>query len=82
MTIKLSLSADLEAKLQQQALAAGKDVSAFVQEAVVEKLAGELNHLRTGTERAAAWREWAVTRHNSGRVADDTREGIYAGRGE
>ena len=39
MTLNISLSPESEAKLRERAGAAGKDVSAFVREAIEEKLA-------------------------------------------
>lgn len=38
MTLNLSLPPEMEAKLRQRAAAAGKDVTAFVEEAVQQKL--------------------------------------------
>jgi hypothetical protein len=82
MTIRLSLSPDLEAKLQQRAQAAGKGVSTFVQDAVLEKLSSDVVDQRSGQERATAWRKWAAERRSATTSLDDSRESIYAGRGE
>jgi plasmid stability protein len=84
MTLNLSLSPQSEARLRERAAAAGKDVATFVREAVEEKLASAGV---TGAEMAAAqWSNelhaWAAKHRPPAQVVDDSREGIYAGRGE
>ena len=37
---------------------------------------------KTAEERAAAWREWVASHRPGLVIADDSRESIYAGRGE
>lgn len=88
MTLQISLSDDSEARLRQYAAAAGKDVPSVVAEAIEEKLAiygsdGETDSRKLSPEQwIAELRGWAAGHATLTRVADDSRDSIYAGRGE
>jgi hypothetical protein len=86
MTVKLNLSPETAAKVRQLADATGKDIEGIVLEALAEKL-GEANS--TPARARLSDQEWKdklralidlhpVVTH----FVDDSRESIYAGRGE
>ncbi len=85
MTIKLDIPAETEARLREQSQRSGKPIENFVREAIEEKLAGETKSARdlTSEERIELLRQW-VAGHpkREGIHLDDSRESIYAGRGE
>ncbi len=84
MVLELPLSSEIESRLRERATALGQGVEAFVAQAVTEKLAE--------TEFAPPQpnpREWAeklracIELHPVATgFVDDSRESIYAGRGE
>jgi len=86
MTIHIDFSPELEAKLKERAQAAGKGVERFVREAVEEKLASgtaQPAEQLTPQERLKLFREWVASHPvREGVHMDDSRESIYAGRGE
>jgi hypothetical protein len=83
MTLTLSLPPDTEAQLRQRAAAAGKDITTFVREAVEEKLAVPATMAaRTPQQWKAEFNAWVAGQKPLPHVADDSRESIYAGRGE
>ena len=83
MTIRLDLSPETEAKLREQARASGKDVEGFVREAVEQKLASAPAASLTPEQRLQLFREWVASHpKRPGVHMDDSRESIYAGRGE
>lgn len=89
MTVQLALSTEAETRLREQAAAAGKDLASFVLEAVEEKLAVADDVSATnGHEELSAdqwiarFRRWAASHRPLPNEADDSRESIYAGRGE
>jgi uncharacterized protein (DUF1778 family) len=86
VTLELQLTSDIEAKLRKQAAATGQEVAEFVLQAVTEKLA-ETDSQPSGTSlKDEEWQEklrafidlHPVVTH----FVDDSRESIYAGRGE
>ena len=86
MTLTLSFPPEVEACLGERAAAAGQDVESFVREAVEEKLATAAT--ATGPE-GKSYEQWAeefkawIARHKPvSHFVDDSRESIYAGRGE
>lgn len=86
-TLTIPLPTETAATLREQAAAAGTDVASFVLEAVKEKLAsvGEFaadQPRLTKEERIAEWLEWTASHQALGYEVDDSRESIYAGRGE
>lgn len=84
MTLTLSLPAVLEARLHEQAAATGKDVSTLVREAVEEKFAAaptDPNDLPYD-QWLKRFNEWIASHKPVNHFVDDSRESIYAGRGE
>ena len=86
MTITLSLPAETGHKLQERAAQTGKDVATLIREAVDEKLSepgGETDPSELPyAQWKAAFDAWVSGRHAVGHFVDDSRESIYAGRGE
>ena len=86
MTLTLSFPPEVEARLRERAAAAGKDVESIVREAVDEKLAAVATP--TGPEGksyeqwAAEFKAWIASHKPVSHFVDDSRESIYAGRGE
>ena len=85
MTFQVPLSPETEAEIRKRAAQAGKDPTDFVREAVEEKLASlesetaEPSHAIQRVERFLAW---VASHRPQGRLADDSRESIYEGRGD
>lgn len=89
MTLHLELPTDVEGALRARAAAAGKDVASFVAEVVAERLAEPGDEARKPpkhgrVERPFAERlqAWVDLHPRSSGTVDDSRESIYAGRGE
>ncbi len=88
MTIRISLPAEIEAKLRERAAAEGKDPFALALEAVEEKLGLRISGRPDTAARIAAWERFVAGMRGltetlpSGQRIDDTREAIYQGRGE
>jgi hypothetical protein len=87
--ITLSLSPEKEAELRARASAAGKDVSEYAVEILEEELAiaeaVSLPHpLSSSTPDPwlEEFRAWVAGHPEFEQLADDSRESIYAGRGE
>ena len=86
MTLELQLSSETEAAIREQAAAAGQDVAAFVLQAVAEKLADAESRPSGPSQNDKEWPEQLralidlhpIVTH----FVDDSRESIYAGRGE
>lgn len=85
MTLNLSLPPELEARLRERAAATGKDVESFVREAVEEKITATAPSGPEGKspeQWSAELRAWAASHAPVTHSVDDSRESIYAGRGE
>ena len=89
MNVSVPLSPDIETILLRRAAAAGKDLSAFVAEVVAEAVAEDLEPApptESALRRSAQMRErldrWTALHPVLDHVIDDSREAIYAGRGE
>ncbi len=86
MNITVDFPTSIERVLQQQAAAAGKDVSAFIREVVTEKLVSVPKPVRQRrmSHEAFARRldEWIALHPVLDHAIDDSRESIYEGRGE
>jgi len=85
MTVTFSLPPEVEARLRERAAAAGKDVATLVREAVEEKLlAGEraAGPARSVEQWEQEFDSWVRGRPPVAHPIDDSRESIYAGRGE
>ncbi len=84
MNLILQLPPQLEAKLDAQVRATGKARETIALELLEEQLHGE--PLNGASLSAAEWvadiRSWASSHRALSHEADDTRESIYAGRGE
>jgi hypothetical protein len=84
MTLTLNLTPETETRLRQQAELLGQDVSEFVLQAVSEKLADAdqsrpIDDIDEWTRKLHA----VIARHPKvTHFIDDSRESIYAGRGE
>lgn len=85
MTLTLSLPPHLETRLRERAAASGKDVEAFVLEMVEEKLTDNPT-TGPGDKSPEQWsaelHAWAASHKPVTHFVDDSRESIYAGRGE
>ena len=86
MTITFTLPPTIEAKLRQQAVATGKDIPTLVREAVEEKLNGN-NEIKGPMDKSfEQWLKefdiWVASHKPVDHFVDDSRESIYAGRGE
>ena len=84
MTVHISLPHDMEVRLEERARAAGKDIPTWVREAVEEKLATESGGAlatRTAEQWEAEFNDWIGDHKAMPRVADDSRDSIYADRG-
>ncbi len=87
MVLRLDLSPEAEARLLDRAAAAGKAVDRFVLDVIEEKLeVGSVSSAALREESLAEWVRrfdaWVNSHPRRGYVADDSRESIYAGRGE
>jgi plasmid stability protein len=88
MTVSINLPPQAEAELRRRAAEEGKDVEAFVREAVEARLAAppivQPRDPRTMTaeEWTAAWHAWIDSHAPTNHFVDDSRESIYEGRGE
>ncbi len=90
MTVMLDLAPELVQRLQDKAAQQGKTLEAYLQELATREAEANVSSLPTApasskltTEQwIAEWRKWARSRKPSGAVLEDSRESIYAGRGE
>jgi hypothetical protein len=87
MTLHIDLAPEDEARLREQAAAAGKDVAIFAREALRETLLLETESdaepPRLSTEQwLAEWHALTAGAKRLGCMVDDSRENIYEGRGE
>ena len=86
MTLELQLSSDLEAQLRERAAAAGQDLAGFVLQAVAEKLGEAESRSLAQSCNEADWshklRDVIDLHPAVTQSVDDSRESIYAGRGE
>ncbi len=85
MTVQLNLPPDVEEQLKLRAAAQGRDVSAIVLDLVTNQLANE----ESTSDRRLSSEEFKQRLHamanrfpGFGANIDDSRESIYAGRGE
>ncbi len=85
--LSIPLSPDKEAKLRERAAAAGKDVTEYVLQVVEEDLAmTEPVAALDSPQKREQWEKdldaWAEGHPRLDSIADDSRDSIYAGRGE
>lgn len=85
MSLSVSFPADIEAILRQRALALGKDVNVFVREIVFAEVASIVSDCKRQESHVEFMQrlDAMIQRHGirNGHF-DDSRESIYAGRGE
>jgi hypothetical protein len=89
MTITISVSPQAETKLREAAAAKGTDVTQYTADLVEQALAGQSSsHTKSASESLAAWDTFVSEMIKAGQqlppgtTIDDSRESIYAGRGE
>jgi len=86
MTVSISLPPETEAKLREQAAVTGKDIPTLVREALEEKLADDVGTKGPADiaydQWVAEFDAWVASHKPVGHFVDDSRESIYAGRGE
>ena len=83
MNVSVSFPDEIESAIRRRAAAVGKDLATFVAEIVTEQMSEGEPKAKVSpeifAERSVAWiRLHPVLDH----VIDDSRESIYAGRGE
>ncbi len=83
MTITVELPLEVEGRLREQAAACGQSVEEYVRTLVLAAAGpGAVNPGLRSAQWADEWRAWAASHRPLPALADDSREGIYAGRGE
>jgi hypothetical protein len=86
MTLKLNIPSDTEAKLRERAAAAGQDVESYVLQAVAEKLTEAESQSQSSVPNFKDWKKTLLACMDlhppATHCVDDSRESIYAGRGE
>lgn len=85
MNVDISFPAEIETDLLRRAAAAGKDVGAVIKDLVAERLAEECMpspQAASHDEFMAKLRATIALHPRSNGAMDDSRESIYAGRGE
>lgn len=86
MTVNLTIPLETEAKIRARAAASGQDVESYVLQAVAEKLAEAESQSALPSRNGQEWTEKlraCVDLHPAAtHFVDDSRESIYAGRGE
>lgn len=84
VNLRIEVPANLELLLKQRAQQSGVPVEAFVLQAVTERLAEtEGRESSVSAEEFSLWlRQWSGRFPKLGHVVDDSRDSIYAGRGE
>jgi hypothetical protein len=85
MQMNINFPAEVESALKRRAAAAGQDVATFVQQIVAEELASDeqAKRPRRSPEEFRQSLHEIIDRHTGSRGRmDDSRESIYAGRGE
>lgn len=85
MTLSIELPPDLENALRRRAEAAGEDLATFVRHVVTESLADEeepISAISSQSEFASRLDSWIALHPVLAHAIDDSRDSIYAGRGE
>lgn len=85
--LNIPLSPDKESKLRERAAAVGKDVTKYVLQVVEEDLAmsepmAALNSPQSQEQWEKDLDAWVEGHPRLDTIADDSRDSIYAGRGE
>ena len=84
MNLRIEVPANLELLLKQRAQQAGVPVESFVLQAVTDRLAeADATDSSVTVEEFSLWlRQWADRFPKLDNAVDDSRDSIYAGRGE
>lgn len=84
VNLRIEVPANLELLLKERAQQAGVPVESFVLQAVTERLAeSETTDSSINAEEFSLWlRQWADRFPKLDLAVDDSRDSIYAGRGE
>jgi hypothetical protein len=82
MTVTISLPAKTEQVLREKAARLGQTLEAYLERLAVESAASATAAERPPQEWVAEWRAWAASHRTLPHLADDSRESIYAGRGQ
>lgn len=86
MNIRINFPSEIETALLNRAAAAGQDVESFVRNVVTESLAEQDMAVPTKKQQPAEFRtrleSWIDLHPKLDHAIDDSRESIYAGRGE
>ncbi len=86
MNISISFPAAIETTLRRRAAATGKDVATYVQDVVAESLVQDAEAVQarrlSPSEFAERLESWIALHPILDHAIDDSRESIYAGRGE
>lgn len=84
MTLTIELTGAIEQRLQEQAAASGCDVPSFVQRLLTENLGDDTAPSPPRSKAAFRQRlqQWIDLHPPTAHFVDDSRESIYAGRGE
>ena len=81
MNLTVPVSPETQAELQRRAVAAGRDLTSYVAEALREHLAAsdgaDAQHRRTYDEWSRMFREWLGRQKSRNPSMDDSRESIY-----
>ena len=83
MTVSISFPEEIARKLRDRAAMSGRDIAAIVQEVVAESLSEASDSSSTQGGDFAQWLDaWIALHPVLDHAIDDSRESIYAGRGE
>jgi hypothetical protein len=83
MTVTLNLSSETVRRLREKAAQSGLTLETYLEQLAELSTPPSGNMIEApAAEWIAAWRSWAAHRPASLTLADDSRESIYAGRGE
>lgn len=91
-TISFQLDSSIEKKLREKARLRGQTLEAYLQQLAEEDsrdangaaapVVPPVSAAQSDESWCSAWRAWAASHATLPTVADDSRESIYAGRGE
>lgn len=84
MAIMVHLNDEAEHRLRERAAAQGRSPEDLVNEAVAESLASQDDGRGdfSARQRVEEWLKWTANLPRDGEAIDDSRDSIYAGRGE
>jgi hypothetical protein len=85
MNVTIELPPHIENVMRRRASAAGQDLAAFVRQVVTESAIEDSNQSEAAAKGAAFFRRmdaWIALHPVLNHAIDDSRESIYAGRGE